>query len=127
MPIQPRTSLLKFGHLAVKSGKGTVLYLSTKVQSGQKHAYLSDTEPRWARFIFRGTMHSEANLAIVYPAGVCFGAASLFTLQGMMMLPRLALYAIEYVEVVNLTQDSVMDVLHRYPSKLKGTVAGGMY
>ena len=31
MPIQPRTSLLKFGHLAVKSGKGTVLYLSTKV------------------------------------------------------------------------------------------------
>ena len=30
MPIQPRTSLLKFGHLAVKSGKGTVLYLSTK-------------------------------------------------------------------------------------------------
>ena len=30
MPIQPRTSLLKFGHLAAKSGKGTVLYLSTK-------------------------------------------------------------------------------------------------
>ena len=30
MLIQPRTSLLKFGHLAVKSGKGTVLYLSTK-------------------------------------------------------------------------------------------------
>ena len=33
MPIQPRTSLLKFGHLAVKSGKGTVLYLSTKASS----------------------------------------------------------------------------------------------
>ena len=32
MPIQPRTSLLKFGHLAAKSGKSTVLYLSTKVQ-----------------------------------------------------------------------------------------------
>ena len=31
MPIQPRTSLLKFGHLAAKSGKGTVLYLSTKL------------------------------------------------------------------------------------------------
>ena len=30
MPIQPRTSLLKFGHLAAKSGKSTVLYLSTK-------------------------------------------------------------------------------------------------
>ena len=34
MPIQPRTSLLKFGHLAAKSGKGTVLYLSTKLQGG---------------------------------------------------------------------------------------------
>ena len=32
MPIQPRTSLLKFGQLAAKSGKGTVLYLSTKVE-----------------------------------------------------------------------------------------------
>ena len=32
MPIQPRTSLLKFGHLAAKSGEGTVLYLSTKVR-----------------------------------------------------------------------------------------------
>ena len=31
MPIQPRTSLLKFGHLAAKSGKSTVLYLSTQV------------------------------------------------------------------------------------------------
>ena len=31
MPIQPRTSLLKFGHLAAKSGKSTVLYLSTKI------------------------------------------------------------------------------------------------
>ena len=31
MPIQPRTSLLKFGHLAAKSGKSTVLYLSTKL------------------------------------------------------------------------------------------------
>ena len=34
MPIQPRTSLLKFGHLAAKSGKGTVLYLSTKASLG---------------------------------------------------------------------------------------------
>ena len=33
MPIQPRTSLLKFGHLAAKSGKSTVLYLSTKVDA----------------------------------------------------------------------------------------------
>ena len=30
MPIQPRTSLLKIGHLAAKSGKSTVLYLSIK-------------------------------------------------------------------------------------------------
>ena len=33
MPIQPRTSLLKFGQLAAKSGKSTVLYLSTKAVS----------------------------------------------------------------------------------------------
>ena len=37
MPIQPRTSLLKFGHLAVKSGKGTVLYLSTKLGTAAAH------------------------------------------------------------------------------------------
>ena len=34
MPIQPRTSFLKFGHLAAKSGKGTALYLSTKAPRG---------------------------------------------------------------------------------------------
>jgi hypothetical protein len=38
MPIQPRTSLLKFGDLAAKSGKSTVLYLSTKLDSEDHRA-----------------------------------------------------------------------------------------
>ena len=57
MPIQPRTSLLKFGHYAVNSGKGTVLYLSTKVQvAARDDHYVSAAEGLQLHASLRGAV-----------------------------------------------------------------------
>jgi hypothetical protein len=88
------------------------------VQTYHKHPYHDEDSERCIRFLFKGTLYSEPDMAIILKPPRTLDEDLFFsTSGGNVRLPRPVLFAVEYTEVLSVNQEdlkAIFDIFPRY-------------